>query len=286
MSPATFRPIMRYPGGKARIAEWVVAHLPPHDIYVEPFCGAASVLFAKERCQVEVINDLDERVVNLFRVIREQPEQLARAVAMTPYSRREYEISDAEIPADSDVEAARRFLVRVWMAHAGRMGGKPGWRCGLAGSVTTHRGAISKVWTGVPDRILAVVDRLKDVMIECRPALQIIDAWRRPEALLYCDPPYVWATRERRGIGENGHYAHEMTDQDHEQLLDALVAHPGPVVLSGYRSPAYDERLVGWRRADLSTLAYRNSKRVESLWLNPVAAATARQPALFAEVRS
>lgn len=282
IAPATIRPILRYPGGKARIASWVASHFPPHLMYVEPYCGAASVLFAKPRCSVEVINDLDERVVNLFRMLRERPDQLARAVLLTPYSRREYELSNE--PSDDPVEAARRYVVRVWMAHAGRMGDDtPGWRAGLAGSVTTHRGSIARVWTGVPDRLLAVVDRLQEVMVECRPALEVIRDWGRPEALLYCDPPYVFGTRERRGRGR--HYRHEMTDDDHADLLQALRRHPGPVVLSGYRCSLYDELLGDWDRRDRSTLAYRNSARVESLWLNPTAAATARQPQLM-EVQS
>lgn len=277
-SPALYKPILRYPGGKARIAPWIAAQLPPHNCYVEPFCGAASVLFAKPRASVEVISDLDERVVNLFRVIRERPDELARAVALTPYARREYELADE--PTGDPVEAARRYVVRCWMAHAGRMGSKPGWRCGLAGSVTTHRGSIARVWTGVPERILAVVDRLQEVMVECRPALDVIRDWGKPDALLFCDPPYLWSTRGR-GSQRGRHYRHEMTDADHEELLAALLAHPGPVALSGYRSPRYDDALRDWDRRGLATLAYRNSPRVESLWLNPMAAERARQPALM-----
>lgn len=278
---ARLKPVMRYPGGKARIAPWIVDLLPPHRIYVEPFFGGGSVFFAKPPATVEVINDLDHRVVNLFRAIRERPDELARAVALTPYARVEYELSDAGEEPDDEIEAARRFLVRVWMAHPGRMNTKPSWRVGLAGAKGTARGSIARVWTGVPDRILAAVDRLQEVMIECRLALKVIADWAEPDALIYCDPPYLWSTREQsdhRGQRGGRHlYTHEMTNEDHEALLAALNAHPGPAALSGYRSELYDRELAGWTRHDRATLAYRSAERIESLWVNPIEAAAARQ---------
>lgn len=118
-------------------------------------------------------------------------------------------------------------------------------------------------------------------MIECRPALQIIADWAKPEALIYCDPPYVWTTRDRRGAKHNGLYRHEMTEDDHLELLTALRSHPGAAMISGYRCDLYEASLDGWTRYDLTTTAYRNSERVESLWLNPVAAATERQRPLI-----
>lgn len=78
------RPMLRYPGGKTRLAPWIVSHFPPHQTFVEPFAGSAAVLFAKPRSKVEVLNDLDDRVTTLFRVVRERPDELAHAVALTP----------------------------------------------------------------------------------------------------------------------------------------------------------------------------------------------------------
>lgn len=276
---APIRPILRYPGGKARIAPWIVEHLPPHACYVEPFAGGASVLMAKPRSDVEVLNDLDGRIVNLFRVIREQPDALIRAIALTPYARSEYDASD-DVAGDS-VEDARRFLCRVWMAHAGRLAEKPGFRCGFAGSKTSHRGSIARVWTTLPDRLAAVCERISEVLIECRPALRVIADWCRDDVVLYLDPPYLWETRDRTGGSRGRHYTHEMTDQDHVELLQAIQRHPGPVVISGYRSPLYDEHLADWRRVEIKTRAYRQAERTEVLWMNPVAAATARQQPLM-----
>jgi DNA adenine methylase len=115
-------------------------------------------------------------------------------------------------------------------------------------------------------------------MIDCRPALEVIADWGKPGDLIYADPPYVRSTLQ---LGHNGtknrsnerprYYAHEMTDAEHAELLDALDRHPGPVLLSGYRCPLYDERLPHWQRFDTEVRAYRAAIRTESLWLNPVA---------------
>ena len=83
--------VLKYPGSKGRVANWIVGHIPPHDFYVEPFFGSGAVLFAKPRSKAEVVNDLDGNVVNFFRVCRDAPEELARALYLTPCSRSEYE---------------------------------------------------------------------------------------------------------------------------------------------------------------------------------------------------
>lgn len=263
------RPILRYPGAKHRIADWIVSHFPPHEVYVEPFVGSAAVLFAKAPAAHETISDLDGRVANLFRVLRERPGDLAATVAFTPYARAEFEASMLAWEPDLDpVEDARRFLVRVWMAHAGKIGSRAGWRQDRFGRIGV---SMPRQWRNLPDRLLAVVDRLRDVHVECRPALDVLASFRDPSALVYCDPPYLFESRYERSTR---YYAHEMTVADHGALLDALDAHPGPVLLSGYRSDLYDVRLAGWRRVDRATTAYRGAGRVESLWLSP--AATAR----------
>jgi DNA adenine methylase len=288
VTAATPRPMLRYPGGKTRLAPWIVSHLPPHQSYVEPFAGSAAVLFAKPRSKVEVINDLDDRVCTLFRVIRERPDELARAVALTPYARAEY-LASYE-PADDELEVARRFLVRVWMAHGGKLGSKSGWRAGWAGGDDSSRGSSANVWCGLPERIAEAAARLRGVMVDNRPALRVLQDWHYPGALVYADPPYVRSalpmtqdTAKNRRNERPRYYAHEMTDEEHHALLDALEAHPGPVLLSGYRCPLYDDRLAGWVRVDRATYAYRQAERTESLWLNPMAVELNRLP-LFAEV--
>ena len=84
------RPLLRYHGGKWLLAPWIISHFPAHRVYVEPFGGAASVLIRKERSYAEVYNDLDSEVVNLFRVLRAQPDDLVHAIELTPFARDEF----------------------------------------------------------------------------------------------------------------------------------------------------------------------------------------------------
>lgn len=268
------QPILRYPGGKQRIAPWIVEQFPPHDTYIEPYFGGGSVFFAKRRVPVEIVNDLDGRVVNLYRVLRERPDELIRAVALTPYALDEYQLAcdDHEATGDS-LEDARRFLVRIWMAHGGKMGSVSGWRRGWGGGTDGRRGSSATTWARLPDRLAAVVERLTGVCIDNRPALDVISGWANPQVLIYADPPYPLVTRYRT----NHMYRHEMTEDDHVAMIAALETHPGPVLLSGYRCDLYDQLLAHWTRLDREALAYRQAKRIESLWLNPVAAAQSRQ---------
>lgn len=109
--------------------------------------------------------------------------------------------------------------------------------------------------------------------IEHRPALDVIARRAHVDCLLYCDPPYLHTTRPVARGSYKRQYTHEMDNADHAALLDALLAHPGPVLLSGYANPLYDERLAGWGRVERATLAETGARRTEILWSNPIAVA-------------
>jgi DNA adenine methylase len=141
-----------------------------------------------------------------------------------------------------------------------------GWRNSGLIQALDHNNTYA-YWVQVPGRVLACVDALRRCELECRPAVEVIGKYRHADVLIYADPPYMRETRNRTDI-----YANEMGAQDHEQLLDALLAHPGPVVLSGYHSTLYTERLCGkgWTTVDLRTTAEKGRIRTETLYLNPV----------------
>src|SRR5690606_6837914 len=92
----TARPIIRYHGGKWRIAPWIISHFPEHRVYVEPFGGGGSVLLRKPRSYAEVYNDLDGEIVNLFRVARDCGDELIRSVELTPFARDEFMLAYEE----------------------------------------------------------------------------------------------------------------------------------------------------------------------------------------------
>jgi len=250
--------ILRYHGGKVRLAPKIVALMPAHDAYIEPYAGGAAVLLEKPRSRLEVYNDLDGDMVNLFQMLRDRRADLAEAVALTPFAREEHELSYQ--PTDDPLERARRVLIRSHFGHGSSGIHRPtGFRAaGLrAGSLPVHG------WANLPEAVTRTAERLRGVVIENRPALQIIAAHDSPEALFYIDPPYLPDTRDR---GRD--YSHEMTEADHAELLTALRQVKARVILSGYAHPAYDAALHDWRRIEVKALADRAGPRTEVLWLN------------------
>lgn len=257
------RPILRWHGSKWRIAPWVIGHFPPHRVYVEPFGGGASVMLRKPRATSEIYNDLDRDLVRMFRVIREQPEQLALALELTSFARDEYQALYE--PAGCDVEAVRRFIARsfIGMNSKGALA-----RSGFDARINPDgfAGRLRSL-VEVPEQVIAVAERFRHVIIENTDALQLVRRFSRGDALLYVDPPYVAETRSGRL------YAHEMTDGQHAELLDALLTSKALVVLSGYASALYDGALAGWLRVESPSYTDGGHARTEVLWINPRAAA-------------
>jgi DNA adenine methylase len=270
------RPLLRWLGGKYRLAPWIVSHFPEHRVYLEPYGGAASVLLRKARAYNEIYNDLDGEVVNLFRVLRDPPAaaELVRLARLTPYAKAEY--FAALEPCDEPVERARRLLVRSHMAHG--TGGSPrindatGFRSDGPSATTNVAGE----WAEFPDALATIVERLRGVNIQSVPALELIERYSDEKVLIYLDPPYppeTRSTKARRGGHLYHAYAHEMDDDDHRALLDACRRSRSMVLLSSYPNAMYEAGLPGWTRRQKRTNAHRNSPRVEDLWINPAAIA-------------
>jgi DNA adenine methylase len=273
---APTRPVIRYHGGKWRLAPWIISHMPPHRVYVEPFAGAASVLMRKSRSYAEVITDLDGEIVSLFRVLRDasQSRELARMLSLTPYARAEYEI--AYMPDGDPIEMARRTIIRAYMGFgsAAATGNRitrrsqgyvpsTGFRANSnrSGTIPAHD------WANFPPQIVAFCERLRGVVIENRAAQEVIPQHDSPRTLYYCDPPYPQRTRD-----SGSDYMHEMTDEDHRELAALLRGVDGMVMLSGYGCDLYDIELYqDWHRMELASRADGALKRTEVLWFNDAA---------------
>ena len=256
-------PVLKYPGSKWRMADWVVSHMPEHGTYLEPFFGSGAIFFNKKPSKVETINDINGSVVNLFMVIREQPKELVRLIEWTPWSREEYYNSFET--SNDPLENARRFLVRTWQGRASDTSKKTGWRHERQGKQGRNAG---KIWCDLDKRIAITALRLKEAQIENQDAIKLIERYAFPDILIYADPPYPLSTRCEKL------YTHEMTDSDHVELLEILDNHPGPVLLSGYACELYDSRLTHWTRKTAKAFAEGGREREEVLWINPAAVKT------------
>lgn len=262
------RPLLRYHGGKFLLAPWIISHFPDHRLYVEPYAGAASVLLRKPRSRAEILNDLDDDVCNLFRVVRDRGQELARALELTPFSRTEY--SNARYLAKDELERARRLVVRSFMgfgSDSSRLYRNAGFRVRVAGGGQMP----SAEWENYPRALSVVISRLRGVVIENRSALEVITQYDTPDTFFYCDPPYVKSTRSACSNGRHT-YRYEMSDEEHAALAEALHKIKGMAIVSGYECPLYSKLYEGWRKATGKGYAdgvTGRRERTETAWLSP-----------------
>jgi DNA adenine methylase len=261
-------PPFAYFGGKATLAERIIALLPPHRHYVEPFAGSLAVLLAKPPTAMETVNDLDGRIMTFWRVLRDRPAELARACYLTPHSRAEHDAAYNLEDLD-ELELARRIWVLLTQGRGGSLR-RTGWRHFQNPGVRSS--------TSMPDYLEAYVtrmapaaDRLRLVSLECRPALDVITSYgRHEEVCLYVDPPYLGSTRS-----VSSRYGTEMhTPEQHAELADALLGCAASIVISGYPSPLYDDLYAEWHRIEFeaftgqANLTGAEGRRTEVIWSN------------------
>ena len=128
-----------------------------------------------------------------------------------------------------------------------------------------------------------IIWRLRGIVIENRPGIEVMAQQDTQETLHYVDPPYMWETRSKARNSSRKNYRHEMSDADHAQLLSFLPTLKGMVVLSGYAAPLYDSALAGWRKVERTAMADGARPRIECLWINPAAQAGLGAGPLFGE---
>lgn len=248
--------ILKYPGGKWRIADWIISFFPEHKVYVEPFFGSGAVFFNKTPAYIETINDIDGNIVNLFEVCRKYPEELAKAINLTPFSREEF-IRCSE-PSDEPIEQARRTLVRYHQSFGTSNSSKKSWR-----NVQTYGGPrCATMWNYLPEAVIKCCERLKEAQIENIDALSLIERYNHSDTLIYCDPPYLQNLRKRNM------YRCEMSNEKHIEMLKLLKASNSKIVLSGYDNELYNTELSDWVTVTKDTTAQMGLHRTEKLWMN------------------
>ena len=231
-----------YMGGKGSLLEFVIPNLPSGSIYVEPYGGAAWVLLNKPRYPIEVYNDLDSAMVNLFRVLQDRRKYalLRRRLRYTLYSMREFEracriLNDG---TGGDIDRAWAKYVQLKQGFSGNTTRISVGSWGRAVAVHGAKPKPAEFARHVDQHMRAIHERLRGVYIDSRDALEVIRYWDSPDTVFYLDPPYPLDTRRDKSV-----YLHEMDDTHHERLIDLLCEIKGSFALSSYPNPIYD-RLV------------------------------------------
>lgn len=275
-------PVVKYYGGKFRLAPWISSFFPAHHCYVELFGGAASVLMHKRPSRVEVYNDRNDEMVNLFRVLRDDhsTEQLQRLLELTPYSRVEFKAATERV--EDAIEQARRTIVLSSMAmNVGKALNRKG--SAFRTSSKMHHQYPLKLMD-YTDNIKEFTQRLRHVIIENRSYEDLIAQHDSYRTVFYVDPPYLTSERSYKV----DQYAFEFnTPEQHEQLAKRLHKVKGMVIISHYDCPQYKKWYEdhGWiRHSKKSTTGAAkkgNSSRNECIWLNPACAAAQAQMTLW-----
>ncbi len=262
-------PPFGYFGSKNKIALRLSESLPPHNCWVEAFCGSAALTLRKHPAPIEIINDIDNEIVNFFEQLRNNQDQLCRLVELTPYAEQELIEARSSNSAVAKLERARRFLVQSMMAINGVFGEQPGgFSYSDSYSRNGHDARVNR-WKNLPSRLGPVVDRLKSVRIENKDARRLLKRYiYRPATLVYLDPPYL---AERT----NG-YQNEANDAEfHEELLTIANSAKCMILISGYENDLYKKLLSearGWTKKSIETITKdstgQSHPRTEVLWMN------------------
>lgn len=257
---------LKWHGGKFYLAERIISLMPKHTHYVEPFFGGGSVLLNKSPEGIsEVVNDKHRLLTNFWRVLQSEGEfeQFRRIVEAIPFSQVEWE--DSKQVASDPIREAVQFFVRCRQSRAGKLNAF----ATLSRTRTRRRmNEQAAAWMTAVEGLPRVAERLRRVVILCDDAVKVIRSQDGADTLFYLDPPYLHETRVT-----TADYDHEMTTEQHVQLLEAIDSCQARVLLSGYPNRLYDERLAGWHVVDIAidnkaSSAKTKPKMIERLWMN------------------
>jgi len=258
-TPGTFA----YPGSKTTYAGWIIHHIPEHTQYIEPFGGAASVLVAKPRSELEVYNDLNGDCVEFFRAVRDRPDELKHWVENTPYSRQlfnEYVESYPNWPDDT-VEYAGRFLFVQSATFGGLLIGTRSLRYNIVKSNSAPRFDNANKWFNKPNNVGELATRFKGVNIEQLDYADLVEKYDHKDAFFYFDPPYVDVGDDYYQVEEGGFNHKRFVDTLHDMEAKWLVSYDQnvPNGLGDYRTVS---------REKVSTMSAQNPTKVETLTMN------------------
>jgi len=255
----TITPPFKYFGSKFRISKKIIEHFPPHACWVEAFCGSAAITLQKKPAQIEIINDLDGNIVNVFRQLRENPDELLRLIELTPYAKEELDFCRTD--TEDKLEKARRFIVCAKMS----VNATSGFSFSNSFSIGKKEMCVNTLYN-LPSKIKKVIDRLKKVRIENRDAFDLIKHFEnRPNTLIYIDPPYLMKRSGKYNIDAN-------YEEFHVKLLNLCKESNAMIMVSSYNNDLYDKNLSNWGKVEIETRTASSdgasSQRTEVIWKN------------------
>ena len=248
------------------MAKRIIALFPPHRIYLEPFGGAGSVLLNKDPVEVEAYNDLDLKISRLFRILQKQGREFVERLQFIPYSEYEFKSAAHYPKGASELDKAVCDFIRWRQSFGGR---RSTWSCTTKRARGGMAGDVNAWWTAI-DQLPELIDRLRRVEILSQPAIEAIQRFDNPDALIYCDPPYL---HETRALNSRDVYGVEMTEQEHYKLGEVLNRCKSKVVISGYPSELYEDIFRSWRRIEFDIANHaaggrKKARKCETIWLN------------------
>ena len=262
----TIRPVFKCHGGKFYLAQWIISHFPENYaemIYLEPFCGGANVLLNKEKSEIEIINDLDVNTIQIYQALRDEPKEFIRRLNLCKYSEETFAKALKKVQFDDYLEIAVNEFILRRMSRGG-LKKAFAWSNRLRGGQPGDVNAWETSLKSLPD----LSERIKEVYIFNRPAIDIIKSFNSSNTFLYCDPPYLHETRVSKTV-----YSSEMNTDDHIELAHVLNSFNGKAMISGYQSPLYNRLYKGWniekkKIANHSSQQKAKEKKTEILWKN------------------
>jgi DNA adenine methylase len=224
------------------------------------------VLLNKDPVEVEAYNDLDLKITRLFRILQKQGREFVERVQFVPYSEYEFESAAHYPEGASELDKAICDFIR-WRQSFGGRGST--WSCTTRRARGGMAGDVNAWWTAI-EQLPEIIDRLRRVEILSQPAIEAIQRFDNPDALIYCDPPYL---HETRAPNSRDVYGIEMTEQEHYGLGEVLKRCTSKVVISGYPSELYEYVFKSWRRIEFDIANHAaggrmKSRKRETLWLN------------------
>ncbi len=270
MSLKKIRPVVKIHGGKSYLAKWLISLFPEgyeQMTYCEPFCGGASVFLNKRRSMGEVISDINQDIIHIFKALRDEPKEFISRIKKIKYTERAFKsaLTKSTEPFPDYIDKAVNEYCLRRMSRGG-MKQTFAWSDRLRGGKPGDQNA----WETMFDQLQLISDRLQGVTILCDKYVSVYKVWDETNTLTYLDPPYLHSTRSE---GSTEIYDNEMSVEDHMEMLKLANAARGKVMISGYSSPLYRKYLKEWRCkkkdiANHASQAKNKERRLECLWFN------------------